>query len=29
MKNWNPTIGELFKARLEPENEYDKFAALV
>ena len=29
MKKWNPTIGELLKARLEPENEYDKFAVAV
>ena len=24
MQKWNPTIGELLKARLELENEYDK-----
>ena len=26
---WNPTLGEFLKARLEPENEFDKFAVAV
>jgi hypothetical protein len=29
MKKWDPTMGELLKARSEPENEYDKFAVSV
>ena len=29
MKKWNPTTGELLKARFKPENEFDKFAVAV
>lgn len=29
MNIWEPTIGEVLKARLEPENEFDKFAVAV
>ena len=29
MNQWDPTIGEVLKTRLEPENEYAKFAVAV
>ena len=29
MIKWNPTLGELLKAQLKPENEFSKFAVAV
>ena len=29
MMKWNPTLGEFLKARLEPDNEFDKFAVAI
>ena len=29
MRKWTPKNGEILKARLEPENEYDKYAVAV
>ena len=29
MMKWNPTLVEFYKSRLEPKNEFDKFAVAV